>query len=125
MPFPNPDTQFKPGQSGNPGGHSSTRRLASAIIRLLDEEGLDRDVALTLVAKALGRKDILKDRAPDYVWFRELLDRVDGPLNARSDDPAPTTAVSIDPDVAVRIMQAAQQSTPPPPSSTPSATPDP
>jgi hypothetical protein len=83
VPFPNPDTQFRPGASGNPGGFSGGRRIGNAINRLLDEKKLDAEIALTLVAKALGRKNLLNGREPEYPWFRELLDRVDGPANLR------------------------------------------
>jgi hypothetical protein len=123
VPFPNPDTQFKPGQSGNPGGHSSGRRLASAIIRLLDEKGLDRDVALTLIAKALGRLDILdskipdgkggfrvEKRTPDFAWFKQLMDVVDGPLGYRSD--APPTSVPTDEPKRIEIPDADERLAP-------------
>lgn len=39
--FPNPDTQFKPGQSGNPLGKPKGRRNLSMIIRDMLEEEID------------------------------------------------------------------------------------
>ena len=39
MPFPNPDTQFKPGQSGNPAGKpKGTKHLSTWIQEMLNDE---------------------------------------------------------------------------------------
>lgn len=78
MPFPNPDTQFKPGQSGNPDGHSASRRVSSALIKLIDKEGADSDLVKTWLAMALGKQSELEGRKPDFQFFKELLDRIEG-----------------------------------------------
>ncbi len=87
-PAPRPEnlTPWQPGQSGNPAGHSRGRRVAAAITRLIDEKGLEREIALTLIAMALGRRKMLKGRKPEYRWFRELLNRVDGPVGKDEDE---------------------------------------
>ena len=36
MPFPNPATQFRPGQSGNPGGRPAGRSIKARLRELLD-----------------------------------------------------------------------------------------
>lgn len=42
MPFPNPDTQFKPGQSGNPAGKpKGARHLSSVIQELMDDDDFE------------------------------------------------------------------------------------
>ena len=71
MGFPNTSTQFAPGQSGNPGGYSKGRRLAAALNELIDENG-----DLPVLAKVW----LDAAKAGDYRFFRELLDRVDGPI---------------------------------------------
>ena len=47
--------------------------IADAITDLITEKGLEADIALTLIAKAIGQEEILGGRKPEYVWFRELL----------------------------------------------------
>ncbi len=87
-PAPRPEnlTPWQPGQSGNPAGHSRGRRIAAAITRLIDEKGLEREIALTLIGMALGRRKMLRGRKPEYQWFRELLNRVDGPVGKDEDE---------------------------------------
>lgn len=41
MPFPNKDTQFKPGQSGNPAGKPKGRKSLSTMVRDLLENEID------------------------------------------------------------------------------------
>jgi len=41
MPFPNKDTQFKPGESGNPKGKPKGTKNLSTIIRELENEDYD------------------------------------------------------------------------------------
>lgn len=41
MPFPNPDTQFKPGQSGNPAGKPKGRKSLSTMVRDYLEQDID------------------------------------------------------------------------------------
>lgn len=41
MPFPNPDTQFKPGQSGNPDGKPKGRRSLATVVRDFLESEID------------------------------------------------------------------------------------
>lgn len=44
MPFPNPDTQFKPGESGNPAGKPKGTKSLSTLIRELEDEEFDWDL---------------------------------------------------------------------------------
>ena len=83
MPFPNPDSQFRPGQSGNPSGSSKRQRIAGALIQLIDEKNADRKLALRWLNEALEG---------DFRFFHELLDRVDGPVMTRPEPgrPRPT-----------------------------------
>ncbi len=66
-PAPRPEnlTPWQPGQSGNPAGHSRGRRIAAAITRLIDEKGLEREIALTLIGMALGRRKMLRSLLSD------------------------------------------------------------
>ena len=93
MPFPNPATQFKPGQTGNPGGHSQGRRVTTALIKLLEAAGgLDDDLARTIIAMATGRKAMLSDakedggkRTPDISFMRLLVERLEGKVPDKLD----------------------------------------
>jgi hypothetical protein len=75
MPTPPPPehSRWKPGQSGNPAGYSRGRRTRDLLRRLIDERGCEEEVALVLVAKALGRTEWLDGREPDLGWWRELM----------------------------------------------------
>lgn len=45
MPFPNPDTQFQPGQSGNPAGKpKGVRMLSSVIQEMMDDDTFEFEV---------------------------------------------------------------------------------
>lgn len=45
MPFPNPDTQFKPGESGNPAGKpKGTKHLSTWIQDLLNDEEFEANI---------------------------------------------------------------------------------
>lgn len=80
MPFPNPDSQFKPGQSGNPGGYSHGRRLRDALAQYIDEHNLEPAIVQTLLMMALGDRKALEklQRDPNLAWFRLLVERLDG-----------------------------------------------
>ena len=41
MPFPNTETQFKPGESGNPNGRPAGSKNLATIIRELEDENFD------------------------------------------------------------------------------------
>ncbi len=100
MPSPPPPehTRFKPGQSGNPAGYSKARRVSAALDRLLDEiGGSDKDLALTLYAMATGRKELIKGRKPEFMWFQALMERTDGKVpTPKDDDPDAPAKASAD-----------------------------
>ena len=102
---------WKPGESGNPAGYSRARRISSLVEQIIDEHGLTRDFALTWIAKALGREDMLvnkktgEPRKPEIAWFLSLIERVEGKVP----DPPPLSAgvsysdiADDDPDVEPR-----------------------
>jgi hypothetical protein len=72
--FPSNKYRWKPGQSGNPAGSSKGRRITSAVVDLIESQGLSKDLGLTVVLMALGdtAKLAAKGRAPDLGWFRLL-----------------------------------------------------
>jgi hypothetical protein len=78
-PTPRPENlrPWQPGQSGNPGGYSRGRRVRGVLRRLIAERGCEEEVALVLLAMALGRPELLPgregSRAPDLGWWRELM----------------------------------------------------
>jgi hypothetical protein len=70
-PIPPKEHQFKPGQSGNPNGYSRSRRITDALLDLIAEHKADRTLANVWLKAALQG---------DYRFFRELLDRTEGPV---------------------------------------------
>ena len=85
-PTPKPENlrrPWPPGTSGNPAGHSRGRRISDAIERLIEEMALDREFGATAIARALGKKYMLKRKVkdpetgeeiwaehnPDIAWF--------------------------------------------------------
>lgn len=71
MPRPDPPAEYrwKPGQTGNPNGHSRGRRVTSALIALIEEKGADKALAARWLQEALKG---------DPKFFAMLLDRVEG-----------------------------------------------
>lgn len=69
--FPNPDTQFKPGQSGNPSG----RPKKSLLTRLIEDRLNDPEVAL-----ALADQIVANIMAGDASMLKQAWDRTDGPV---------------------------------------------
>ena len=68
--FPNKETQFKPGQSGNPGGYSKKRRFSAELERLLEEEG----------PKAFFAAGWLAAKAGDFNFWKYIWERHEGPM---------------------------------------------
>jgi Family of unknown function (DUF5681) len=74
VPFPNPATQFKPGQSGNPSGRPRSKPLTDRLRDKLEEVGEDgRTVADAVVDRWL---EMVADG--DATALREALARVEG-----------------------------------------------
>src|SRR5262249_52647346 len=74
-PTPRPENlrPWQPRQPGNPAGYSRSRRSRDVLRRLIAERGCEEEIALVLVAKALGRTEWLDGREPDLGWWRELM----------------------------------------------------
>jgi hypothetical protein len=72
--------RWPPGVSGNPSGSSDRQRVTMKLRRLIDQKELDGLLATTWLAAAVGDEELLKGRKPSYVFFRELLDRLEGKL---------------------------------------------
>jgi hypothetical protein len=71
-PTPKPEnlTPWKPGQPGNPKGHSRGRRMSAELWRLIDDRNALEALATVWLTKALQG---------NYPFFRDLLERLDGP----------------------------------------------
>ena len=65
MANPNPELHpenlipIKPGEVRNPKGYSAGRRLASKLLKTIEEKGLDEKLILIWLAKAMGDKKAL------------------------------------------------------------------
>lgn len=81
MPFPNPDTMFKPGQSGNPAGRPRNI-IGDALRSRLDRLGDDGRPLAEHLAEALVQRALEGDIAA----FKIIFDRVDGKVVAASQD---------------------------------------
>lgn len=82
-PNPSPSTRFKPGQSGNPAGSSKNRRLTSALLRQIEERGLDDQFINAGLTAAMSG---------DFRFWSYIYDRIDG----RMGDSDKETADDID-----------------------------
>ena len=85
---------WKPGQSGNPKGSNARAYVTARLDRMLKEKDLDGTVALVWLGAALGDESILKGRKPNFQFFKELLDRIEGKVP----DKVETTATQADDD---------------------------
>ena len=80
MPFPNPPTMFKPGQSGNPGGRPRGTSLTKLIAEVLEQDQL-KDVDMKdakKVAEALANTIVKKAVEGDYRFAELVINRIDG-----------------------------------------------
>lgn len=68
-PNPSPSTRFKPGHSGGPGGPGKGRRATSELLKLIEERGADRAIAVKWL------QEILQG---DFRYFQAFLDRTEG-----------------------------------------------
>ena len=74
--FPNPSTQFQPGQSGNPNGRPKTRSMTDRLRQAIETVGDDGlDLGDTVILQWLEM--IAGGNFPALV---ELVSRLDGPL---------------------------------------------
>lgn len=72
MPFPNPSTQFKKGQSGNPNGYSRGRRQIDDLLELIQETaGAERAISKAWLKKLLNG---------EFQHLKEYLERRDGKM---------------------------------------------
>lgn len=88
MPFPNDDTKFKPGESGNPAGRPKGSRNLSTILREMLEEEIEvttesgkekkklQDVMIRRLLKAATKSGDLKPT--ELKAIQEIFDRVEG-----------------------------------------------
>jgi hypothetical protein len=92
-----PRPPWKPGESGNPNGYSKRRRIADTVAEVIDKKGMSEELALIVLAKATGRKELLTftdrdgkkvTRDPDIAWFNMLREMVDGPPRRPGEDEA-------------------------------------
>jgi hypothetical protein len=98
MPFPNPATQFKPGQSGNPGGRPK-RTITAKLRDLLDSTELDDEPVKPgmQVIDELAKVIVKKAKEGDFRFVNLLINRVDGKV--------PDTVVN-NSDAAIEVLRA-------------------
>lgn len=69
---------WKPGQSGNPGGRPKGSGVTDRLRKILAEGDNGKDVAGALVKAALKAAE-----KGDFRFWKEIVDRVDGPVKQR------------------------------------------
>ncbi len=80
-PTPSGLIPWKPGQSGNPAGGSRKARVTAALRRLIKKKGGPDQLAKVWYAVMMGDPSVLpadSTNPPEFVWFREALDRIEG-----------------------------------------------
>lgn len=90
MPFPNKDTQFKPGESGNPKGRPPVPSLKSVLKNLIDSQAPKAIIDLAYVQKLTEKKDLTYNDVlalrlataalveGDIAAIKEIFDRLEG-----------------------------------------------
>lgn len=84
MAFPNDDTKFKPGESGNPKGRPKGSRSRSTVVKQWLEVQESAKNPITGVTESLEQQDIItlallkKARQGDVQAFKELMDSAYG-----------------------------------------------
>jgi hypothetical protein len=111
MPFPNPDTQFKPGNKmsvGRPNPTDLTGRLRKMLDRMDEAQGKQvADVFVEVVLQA-GLQG-------DFKFVKEIFDRIDGKVPDRIIDETQTTYLDIpddEPDVEPRRVENPEEGMP-------------
>jgi len=107
--FPNPDTQFKPGQSGNPGGKSSAHRtLEIKAAELAAQIQFDLVNALADVVKDGGTMALEQIKGDVLKLIKDAQDRGYGaPVQPTSDGVNPDmtpTVINLVPVAATKAM---------------------
>jgi hypothetical protein len=77
VPFPNKDSQFKPGQSGNPGGRPK-QTVSSRLRELLEEPKLKRGKRGKTLRDQVAETIIRQALFADHRFTETLLDRTEG-----------------------------------------------
>ena len=108
--FPNPATMFRPGQSGNPAGYSRKRRISDAVAELIDA---DRSRAARACDAHIrdGSRETRRGEGVQGVqtrpWMVQGAPFAPGRRPGSIDAPDDETTETIDPDVAARMLRAA------------------
>ena len=78
MAFPNTETQFEPGQSGNPSGRPVGSKNMSTILKELLDEEVELDGKKIPFRDAIVKKLIKKANAGNLKAIQEIFDRTEG-----------------------------------------------
>lgn len=111
MGFPNKETQFKPGQSGNPAGKPKGRSVTSRLRDLLDAVELggkqvrDGKQVADLVAEVI-LKNALKG---DHRFVTTLLDRTEGKVADRTEVTGPDGSPLVPHSIQIEFVDAPEQ----------------
>ncbi len=110
MPFPNPDTQFKPGNRANPGGRPRGRSITARLRDLLEKGEINgKPIKGGKQVADLVAETILKHAlAGDLGFMRLLLERNDGRVPEATGDSDEATVAAIDAETARRVLRAAR-----------------
>lgn len=99
---------WKPGQSGNPKGHSKARRVTDALLKQLDDPEIQKRLAEIWVQQAASG---------NFQFFRELLDRTEGkvptPVEVDTKPAIDWSSVDIESDTPPRNVAIDTQGIPP------------
>lgn len=102
MANPNPRienlTPWKPGQSGNPKGHSKARRVTDALLKQLNNPEIQERLAEIWVQQAANG---------NFQFFKELLDRTEGkvptPVEVEAKPAIDWTEIDVECDTPPRV----------------------
>lgn len=97
MPFPNPDSQFKPGKTGNKNGRPKGHSLKSVLKKLIDSQAPKAIINLAYVQKLTTKKKLFYNEVlalrlvtaalveGDISAIKEIFDRLEGKAQQKID----------------------------------------
>lgn len=88
-PDPPEEHRFKPGQSGNPKGRPKGTSITARLRKVVEEDDAGK------VADALVKSAIDAAKTGDFRFWKEIVDRLDGPIVVKQEHSGTGVPISV------------------------------